>query len=322
MNNVHELIGRLARVEDEELAGRASAAGARTLLASIVIEESREATVARLRPFTARRLVVGMTAAAVLAAAVVAGPSILGERLGSATSYANAAVAIQREGDHYVARIKDPFADHQEYTEAFHAVGLKVDLRLVPVSPGAVGKAVEYGVGLGEETRTEDARAGDTSHGDVVSAGTEPEGCEVGQPGCSMVLKIPERFAGNAWVKLGRQALPQETYQNHGSATDSGEILAGVRVDGRAVGEVLAELRARKAAAEFSLVRIHADNPDVRNLDDREDPDGAPMTTLTFDPVPGDKVGAGWTVWEAEPVKEGVVRLLVTPEHLDHNPLD
>ncbi|SEG92130.1 hypothetical protein SAMN05444920_107457 [Nonomuraea solani] len=48
---------------------------------------------------------------------------------------------------------------------------------------------------------------------------------------------------------------------------------------------------------------------------------GGTMSSLSFEPVPETEVGRDWQVWDAKPVKEGHVRLLVTPDRLPKNPL-
>ncbi|NRQ40029.1 hypothetical protein HII36_50635, partial [Nonomuraea sp. NN258] len=84
--------------------------------------------------------------------------------------------------------------------------------------------------------------------------------------------------------------------------------MAGVRVGGRPVSEILAEVRERDLRHEFRLIvlRGSADDPD---------------RTMAFKPVAADAVGADWTVWDVESVRDDTVRLLVTEKRLDHNPL-
>lgn len=149
MNIMEDQVGGLARVRDEDLRGRASGAGARTLLESIMTAEQVHEPV--VRPRRVRRFVVAAVAASALAAAVVIGPGLLSEGPGLATSYANAAMEIERRGDQWVAKVKDPYADHAKYAEAFKAVGLDVTLTLLPSSPSGVGKVVRIG-GSGDRT--------------------------------------------------------------------------------------------------------------------------------------------------------------------------
>ncbi|GAA4227472.1 hypothetical protein FHR32_001516 [Streptosporangium album] len=306
MRNVHEPLHRLARVHDGELTDQASAAGAQALLASIVSGPGATTTAVTApapRRLRMPRLAVGALAAGVLVAGVIVGPGVLGS--GSATSYANSAIAIERDGDQYVARIKDPFADHERYTEAFHAVGLNVDLRSVPVSPGSVGKILGMMITGKDALDPAPDPSGPRSDGVLLSAGTVPENCHPGRDsGCVMVMRVPAAFTGDVNVRLGRQARPEEEYANFDLAMAPGEMFDGVRLrDGRPVRDVLTEARRRDLTTVFSLIKV-------------DEKTGG----LSFEPLPADRVKAGWTVWNAWQVKAGVIRLLVTPERLPENP--
>lgn len=318
MRNVDEinaLLRPLAPVEPGQPDSHASGAGARALLALITAQEPgiSPMRLERTRRYalpSPRRLVLGLAAAAVLATGIVVGPSLLEGGRGVAVSYANSAVEIHREGDQYVARIKDPFADHDEYTEAFHAVGLNVDLRPVPVSPGGVGKTLGMVIADNGSARPDPQAEPDPSgprfNGVALSMETEPKGCRPGQDSrCVMVMRIPAGFTGDVDVRLGRQAKPGEEYANFDSAMAPGEMFDGVRLrDGRPVDDILAEARKRNLTAVFSLIRT----------------DKKTGNMSSFDPLPADRVGPGWIVWNAWQVKAGVIRLLVTPERLPENP--
>ncbi|MGW4643559.1 hypothetical protein ACWEN6_33925 [Sphaerisporangium sp. NPDC004334] len=340
MNDAEEisrLLRPLARVEPGRKGSGGSGAGAQALLASITgrradapavpgpdtVVTRPEAVAAgspgapltgplagrrhrSLRPGP-RRLALGLTAAALLATGVVVGPSLVRDGGGVAVSYANAAVDIRRDGDQYVARIKDPFAEYALYTEAFRAVGLRVELRPVPVSPGYEGTMLGMAVG-GKEAPDRQATpdpSGPRFGGVPLTLGTDPRGCEPGRSaGCVMVIRVPAGLTGRVDVRIGRQARPGEEYANFDAALAPGGMFHGVRLrDGRPVGEILAEARKRELSAVFSLIRID------------------PKTGgLSFEPLPADRVGGGWTVWNAWQVKAGVVRLLVTPGRLPENP--
>ncbi|WP_329082240.1 MULTISPECIES: hypothetical protein [unclassified Streptosporangium] len=308
MKHTDEPVIPPARVRDDELAGQASAAGARALLASITSESGSEVPAASpsRRWSWSARLVAGALTAGVLVAGVVAGPGLL--RDGSATSYANSAVDIVLDGEQYVARIKDPFADHARYTEAFRAVGLNITLRPVPVSRSSVGEIMGMiitGDGGPDAGATPDP-SGPRFGGVPLTMGTTSKGCEPGKDaGCVMVMRIPVGFTGKVDVRLGRQARQGEEYANFDLAMAPGEMFAGVRLrDGRPVDEILAEARKRDLTTVFSLIRIDARTGGMSS----------------FEPLPADRVGRDWTVWNAWQVKAGVIRLLVTPERLPENP--
>ncbi|MFI6511565.1 hypothetical protein ACIBCT_28480 [Streptosporangium sp. NPDC050855] len=312
MNVTDEAISRLARVRDDELTGQASAAGARTLLAAITA--SRPHTAVPPSPAGGRprrtRLTIAAVVVGMLVAGVVVGPSLLRDR--SAVSYANSAVAIVRDGPQYVARIIDPFADHARYTEAFRAVGLDIDLRPVPVSPGAVGQILGMIVGGDQapdripDPQTESDPSGLRFGGVAMSAETAPKGCRPGRDsGCVMVMRIPAGFAGRVNVRLGRQARPGERYANIDQAMAPGEMFAGVSLrHGRSVRDMVAEARRRDLRVMFSRIRVDARTGGMSS----------------FDPVPAGRVEGDWVVWHAWQVQAGVIRFLVTPGRSAENP--
>ncbi|MEV4098153.1 hypothetical protein [Streptosporangium saharense] len=281
-------LGRLARVAPGASAGDPSGAGARALLASITTEPRVPVVTRRYGP---RRLVPGLAVAALLAVGIVVGPGLLGGGHGVALSYASSEIDVRKEGDAYVARVKDPFADRAAYRRAFQAVGLDVELLVVPVSPSQVGALIESG-----------SKGG--GPGTALSAGIEgPQGCTVPQRGCYLLVRLPANVGGKTWFTVGRPARPGEDYAGHNSATLPGEALAGVRVSGRTVGQVMAEVRGRGLGAEFTLVVPAQDGGHTES------------------PLEAGQAGDDWTVWEAEGVRAGTVRLLVTRERLGRDPL-
>ncbi|MET9246905.1 hypothetical protein [Nonomuraea sp. NPDC003709] len=287
----------LARVRDEDLAGQASGAGARALLASITSEEPAAEPAAeparRRTPRWRTRMAVGAVAVTGLAAAAVIAPAVLGAR-GPATSYASSAIDIELRGDMYVATIKDPFADYAKYTEGFKAVGLNVNLEVVPVSPTQVGQIT----GMRLSGRL-------APNGESITNGTSPEGCAFGSAGCAMTVEVARGWTGWASVRLGRAARPGERYQNWRSAMKKGEMLAGYRADGKTVGEVMAEVRRRGLEAVFQIITPAPDN-DGYGVDPKQQ---------------SAKVGDDWMVWEVQSEQAGVVRLMVTKERLPKNPV-
>lgn len=286
---------QLARVHDEDLAGRASGAGARMLLAAITATDDPGAVQERgaRRRRRTRRLLAGALVTAAVVSAVAAGPGLLGDRAGTATSYANAAMEIELQGDYWVAKVRDPFARHREYAEAFRAVGLDIDMRLVPVAPRQVGEIVRMGFSGGKGP----------SKG--IGGDREPAGCTFGQGECRLKVTVGRDFTGKGFLYLGRAARPGERYESSGPATREGEMLAGFRVDERPVGEVVAEARRRGLKVVFQVIEPN------------EDGNGYGVDPGARRPTVGDD----WIVWEAEAEQPGVVRLLVTEKRLAKNPV-
>ncbi|MEZ7132207.1 hypothetical protein ACBR40_43305 [Nonomuraea sp. AD125B] len=287
---------RLARVRDEELTGQSSTEGARALLAAITAGQVEPAPARRARRLgtPARRLLAGAAATAVLAAGAVLGPGLLAGPGGTAV-YASTELDITREGGEWVARVKDAYAQYDAYTRGFAAVGLDVHLQIVPAGPSRAGGVVQMGV----------ASAGGATRGSTaMRTDSEPSGCVVGRAGCVLVIRLPVTFEGRAWVKLGRSARPGEAYEAPGRADAKGEPLEGVAIGGRTVGEVSAAARARGLEVVYQLI--------------------TPRPHGGFSARPGEEasgVGPGWYVWDAESIRDGAVRLLVTKEHLARNPV-
>ncbi|WP_371781142.1 hypothetical protein [Streptosporangium subroseum] len=279
---------QIARVNDKDLAGQASGAGARALLAAIVAEESVPEP--RRRPI--KRFVLAVTVTAVLAVAAVIGPSIVNGR-GTATSYANSAIEVWQEGGRWKGRIKDPFANPAEFEEAFRAVGVDVKLELLPSSPRWVGQV--FG---GGSVPTE--RPGTSNF----SIDQEPEGCALTSPDCTLLLSFSVDSAGQHF-KVGRPAKPGEAYEDHPMATAKGRSLEGYRVDEKTVGEVLPEIEKRGLKVVYQII-----DPNSNGQGYGVDPNKQSTP-----------VGDDWVVWEAEEAQLGVVRLIVTDRRYDKNPV-
>ncbi len=96
-----------------------------------------------------------------------------------------------------------------------------------------------------------------------------------------------------------------ETNPEFRVATEKGGSLEGLRVDEKTVGEVLPELRRRGKKVVFAIISVPLGNPGGYGIDR----------------VQKEPVGDGWVVWEAEENAEGVIRLLVTEQRLDSNPV-
>ncbi|MEV0590603.1 hypothetical protein [Nonomuraea cavernae] len=248
----------------------------------------------------ARRLIIGAVVTAGLVTVAVVGPSLVPDGVGSATSYAGSAIDIRQEGGQWVARIKDPLADHERYTEAFSAVGLKVELQPRPVSPTLVGDLVL--------TQGEDG----TTPAGTFAGGREPVNCKIGEEGCYLAVRVPVGFKGEVRAQLGRPAEPGERYQAAASATDKGEVLEGVELDDRTVAEVLEEVRKRDVQVVYQMVKSDPDPSTVNWIDGKKG-----GFHLSYEPIASDAVGSDWLVWAAEPQSDGVVRLGVTPHPLE-----
>lgn len=204
---VDEQVARLARVRDEELTGYVTGAGAAELLGALVAGRVRPSESGPRRRTAVgrwtRRVGLAAALAAAVAVAYIAAPGLLGQRTGGATSYANAAIEVSREGDFYVARIKDPLADRARYVEAFRAVGKDFEIELVPVAPPRVGELLSVRATGGGAVRAST---------DLVSAGPDPVDCGLSPQRCMLVLRIAVETTGSVRFTVGRAARPGESY--------------------------------------------------------------------------------------------------------------
>ncbi|PRX44425.1 hypothetical protein B0I32_15112 [Nonomuraea fuscirosea] len=262
-----------------------------------------------LTPNLSRGLIVGAVLTAVLGAVLAIGPSVVPGRSSSATSYANSAIEIEKQNGYWVAKIKDPLADHERYAEGFRAVGLDVRLSLVPASPADVGRLVWLEA---DKTETSPPQRGDGTptprfHMDI-SAGNEPSGCQIRQGDCRLAVRISEDFHGAVSGELGRPAQQGEPYRYPTLATDPGEVLQSVDAHARPVAEVLDEVRKRDLQVVYERVTSHDEGPSNHVTQQRYN--------LTFAPIDASEVGPKWVVWQARSIQDGVIQLQVSPEKL------
>ncbi len=173
------------------------------------------------------------------------------------TSYANAAVEIHREGDQYVARVLDPFADHERFTEAFRAVGLDVRIEPLPASSLSAGKSMGMMIG-GTFDRPEEI-GGEFAYGGVVlSADPGAERLRSrsrprlldDHPGARRVPRIGQRPAR-------RPARPGRSTPTSTGPWRPGGPLHGVKLrHGAPVTEVRAEAERRGLRVTYQEIKI------------------------------------------------------------------
>ncbi|GAB3961757.1 hypothetical protein GCM10029978_014770 [Actinoallomurus acanthiterrae] len=232
MNDIDELVGRLARVRDGDLTGARHRPAAGALLDQVTTATTRPAPVRRKR-----RLLLSATAAALAIGAVV-GVGLNTRGQAPAVRNVSAVLDIQHHGTIYAVYVKDAFADRRKYAEEFRRAGLTVDLSIVPASPSRVGKLL--GVSVGDPPKGS-KDGGDTTVDDY------PAKCPAGSDGCPLGLRISTTNPRiPIEVLLGRKARPGEVYNDtggQGDVTVKGEILQGTRIEGRTLAQVLTILR-------------------------------------------------------------------------------
>ncbi|QBI55320.1 hypothetical protein [Streptomonospora litoralis] len=222
---------------------------ARELLAGIP-EQEQEPAVAPKR--TARRLLIAVPAAAVLAAGGVAATALMPTSAPDAVAPDRAAaLEIDVSDGVVVAEVKDPTADPERYAARFAEHGLDVELSLVPASPTMVGKLVY----LDGDSKSQGRDGRDV---EVVEA---PGKCAPGG-GCPVGVRIPEGYENHVELAFGRKPQEGEKYQTTNSATAEGEALEGTDIPGMTVGEaeeVIAEHG--QEVAEYRILTEEAAGP-------------------------------------------------------------
>ncbi|MEV4455534.1 hypothetical protein [Microbispora sp. NPDC049633] len=315
MKDIEAVIGPLARVEPGAPGGRPSDAGARALLASITAEPTGGgvSAPARVRRRGPRRLALGLAAAAVAAAGIVVGPSLLHDGALTTPSYA---VAKDSHGVVWV-RVHD-FRDVAGLAKQLRDLGVPAVVDYVPA-----GKKCREP----RATHVEDIPRG------IYDPPTNLPGAKYGwqmridtrlfKPGQTFVwtlTALPGGMSSTSTILMEDPVkpcvlVPDDTPKTTGepelfdrTATTKGRSLAGYRVDGRTVGEVVPEIEKRGLEVTYLIM-----DPNPRNLGG-----------FAIDPHKQDvPVGKDWIVWEAEESsrKSRLIRLLVTKEHLDWNPV-
>ncbi|MGW2150467.1 hypothetical protein ACWCOT_39595 [Nonomuraea bangladeshensis] len=303
-------IRALARVEPGGRGGEASGAAGRALLAAITAQEppqetaqeAEQETVARpVRRRLLRRPVLGLAAAAALAAGIVTVPIAL--RDGTPSSY-----AVTLDDGTVTIQIRD-FDD---------AAGL--ERRLKELKVPAIVDHVPEGMMCRQPrgTLVQNIPRGLYSMPENIPGETEGWQMRINTklfgPGQTFVWTISGKGGvTTTYLMEGPVAacepVPTPTFQikepEFRVATTKGRSLEGLRVDEKTVGEVLPELRRRGRKVLFAIISVPPGNPGGYGVDR----------------VQKEPVGDGWVVWEAEENAEGTIRLLVTEQRLNSNPV-
>jgi hypothetical protein len=184
-----------------------------------------------------RRALIGVPAAAGLAAAALIAMSLAGpgQKIGPVTigppPARAAALSFAPHGGYIDVIVRNPVAGPATYRAEFAAHHLRVTLRMLPVSPSLVGTLLYAGTSPGSHITTITAR------GKCWTGG--------GGNACPVGVRIPAGFRGSADFAFGRAARPGEQYASTGLVTAPGEAMHGLHYKGRTVTAVLAMLAAR-----------------------------------------------------------------------------
>ncbi|MFD8557643.1 hypothetical protein [Streptosporangium canum] len=311
IDGIESVTRPLARVEPGQPGGHPSGAGARTLLASITAEEPGTAAAEprRARRYGPRRLALGLAAVAVLATGAVVGPSLLQDGRGADPAYAvtkdaNGVVYVKVRDFHDAAgltrQLKDlgvpavvdyvPEGQQCREPRATYVTDVPRGLYYAPTSiPGEEG-----GFGWQMRIDTKLFKDGQTFVWTIGESGTSTILMNDPVAPCALVPADPPK--------------PRPTFLDYRVATAEGRSLAGYRVDGKTVGEVVPEIEKRGLKVTYMIIEPYPGNPGGYSMDPaRQD-------------IP---VGKDWVVWEAQEPRRspGEVRLVVTDKRYDRSPL-
>ncbi|TCC43046.1 hypothetical protein [Kribbella sindirgiensis] len=191
------------------------------------------------------------------------------------------ALSFTERGDKLIVRVVDPNADPKRYNAEFKKMGLDVTVLSVAVSPPWVGKMISFS-GRNEK---------DMSQLRMLEPGEQCNGTlNASDPGCQEGVELPKNYDGKTEIQFGRVAKPGEMYvHTSSSATDKGEVLAGLTVKNKTIDQVLPLVRSRGVR---EIEYLTSDGP-------KHEPVKSP---------PGN-----WYVDDASTYAEGVVSLYVSP---------
>ncbi|NJP96043.1 hypothetical protein HCN51_42545 [Nonomuraea sp. FMUSA5-5] len=300
MKNIDDIeaIRPLARVEPGGLGGDPSGPAARALLAEVTAHEPASGSGPVTMRARRRYRVAWLAAAVALAAGIVAVPIVL--RDGAPSSY-----AVNLDDGMVTIQIRD-FDDAPELERRLRELGVPALVDHVPTGM------------MCREPRGE--------HVQTIPRGlySVPENIP-GEPGGGWQMRINTKLfnPGETFVwTISGQHGTTTTYLMRGpvapcepvpaptpkvlvyhSATGKNGSLAGFPVEGKTVGEVMSEIRKRHLKAVLVVIEPN--------------PSGGYAEPSDQD-IP---VGDDWIVWDAEERSKGVIRLLVTEERLDRNPV-
>ncbi|MEV5960173.1 hypothetical protein AB0L70_00335 [Kribbella sp. NPDC051952] len=191
------------------------------------------------------------------------------------------ALSFTERGDKLIIRVVDPKADPKQYNAEFKKMGLNIKVNAVPVSPPFVGVMVDFSAQNDKQMQQLHLlEPGEKCNGTLTAA----------DPGCQEGLEVPKDYDGKTVVNFGRAAKPGEMYHHtSSSATDKGEVLAGLTLKNKTVDQALPLIKARGVQR---ITYLTGDGPQFDSKDS----------------VPGD-----WYVHDTSTYAPGEVSLYVGP---------
>lgn len=179
------------------------------------------------RPHRAGRRTVGLASVSIVAAA---GAAAVVLSLSSSSTPDAEALSFSRQGDYVLARIVNPYASVAELKRELAANHLHVALKLVPASPGSVGKVVMIDVNGSPSSGIQPLFAGECANGP-----------------CTVGVKVARDYRGTGYVVIGRPAKPGERYESTpiGGSFAPGEALHCSGLEGAPLKQAIPVLRGK-----------------------------------------------------------------------------
>jgi hypothetical protein len=146
------------------------------------------------RPALRGRRTIG---AALIAAAAAIAAVTLSLSLSASSTPSAEALSFSQQGGYVIARIVNPYASVSELRRELAANHLHVALKLVPASPGSVGKVVMIDVNGSPSSGIQPLLKGKCANGP-----------------CTVGVKVARDYEGTGYVVIGRPAKPGEHYES------------------------------------------------------------------------------------------------------------
>lgn len=245
-----------------------------------------------------QRVGVRALSAASIGALLAAGATVAGLSLSSSSTPNAEALSFSQHGNYVIARIINPFASAVELRRELAENHLHVALKLVPASPGSVGKVVMIDVNGTPESGIQPLFEGKCPNGP-----------------CTVGVKIARNYRGTGYVVIGRPAKPGERYQTTpiGGSFAPGESLHCSGLSGASLARTLRALerrglsvvRWRTASGGSIAAQLRALIARLRKISPRG-------TQQSPAPELGKMVDRRWLVQQIEPVAAGKVEVWAT----------
>ncbi|MFK4087909.1 hypothetical protein ACI2LF_27610 [Kribbella sp. NPDC020789] len=246
-DNTIDLLRRIDPVATSDLAGAVSPEARADLLGGIT--STAALTVVRKK----RRRVVPLLAAAASVAALSFGVLQVPDGKGGQQPVLGPALAFATEGKTIKIRVLDAQAESARFNQELKAHGLNITLELQPASPALVGAKLSAGYDFTHSRMPAPTPPppGKPTVYDPFKTRVYPADCYQTHVPCVPEFTIPLNYPYKATLVFGRAAKPGERYLAATNIDRHGEVLEGVRYEGRTIAQVTKMLADRGRTVEY-----------------------------------------------------------------------